>query len=177
MQTSTKACMHTHTRRFLGIARWLSGGGWVSLMVCWVPHNHPPTSQHTTPQTIPAATLATAALAHIQTTTTMSARRQGLLSTPGGATRRTHGNTSHTPHPPTTFTRRTLLPNPVPTTSHQPRPYLLPRPPPRPTTTAPTSPFAMFWWCWDDQCGRANPLNARFCGYCGGIRSFRRYGH
>ena len=142
-----------------------------------------PLTTQTNPQVTPAAptpqsgnnttSRTTAALTHTQPPPTMSTQKQGELSTPAGATKRTHINTSQPTH-----TRRILLPNPVPTTSQQPRPrpYLLQRPPPRTHSTAPTPPSAMFWWCWDDQCGRANPLNTHFCGYCGCARSFRRYG-
>ena len=31
-------------------------------------------------------------------------------------------------------------------------------------------PSAMFWWCWDDKCGRSNQLATKYCGYCGCAR-------
>ena len=36
-----------------------------------------------------------------------------------------------------------------------------------------TVPSAQFWWCWDGRCGRSNPANTHFCGFCGSPRKLQ----
>ena len=48
---------------------------------------------------------------------------------------------------------------------------LLPLPPPPPTSHGPARcPTQLFWWCSDNDCGRANRRHHTHCGYCGKTR-------
>ena len=41
------------------------------------------------------------------------------------------------------------------------------------SVTQHSAPSSRLWWCWSQTCGRANPGNTIFCGFCGASRSAR----
>ena len=63
-----------------------------------------------------------------------------------------------------------MLSSPAGATRPSPSHFPAPRRAPAPT---PTVPAAMFWWCWDGQCGFSNPLDNNFCRNCGKSRDYR----
>ena len=63
-----------------------------------------------------------------------------------------------------------MLSSPAGATRSSPPHFPAPRRAPAPTATVPA---AMFWWCWDGQCGFSNPLDNSFCRHCGKSRDYR----
>ena len=76
----------------------------------------------------------------------LTTQHQGLLSTPSGATM---------PAPQHQGTLSTASGATRPAPQQQP------------------VPSAQFWWCWDGRCGRSNPANTHFCGFCGSPRKLQ----